>query len=169
MERVYRGVKIDGCPLSNTMLNGAWAGEDILGNNAAGTAKQSPVLELIGPMPVVKKVTGSAPGWKLASTGTSGNSNNASATSSISYQYGQAKIQASGRGFLGFERLKTIDEQTKVTTTTQYRQDFPYIGRPLSTEVRTEGGKLLRKSTSTWKLQRPASPTVASMAATARD
>ena len=136
-----------------TMLNGAWTGEDILGNNAAGTARQSPVLELIGPMPVVKKVTGSAPGWKLASTGTSGNSNDASATSSISYQYGQAKIQASGRGFLGFERLKTIDEQTRVTTTTQYRQDFPYIGRPLSTEVRTEGGKLLRNSTSTWNLE----------------
>ena len=136
-----------------TMLNGAWTGEDILGNNAAGTARQSPVLELIGPMPVVKKVTGSAPGWKLASTGTSGNSNDASATSSISYQYGQAKIQASGRGFLGFERLKTIDEQTNVTTTTQYRQDFPYIGRPLSTEVRTEGGKLLRNSTSTWNLE----------------
>ena len=152
-----------------TKLNGAWAGEDILGNNAAGTARQSPVLELIGPMPVVKKVTGSAPGWKLASTGTSGNSNNVGATSSISYRYGEAKIQASGRGFLGFERLKTIDEQTNVTTTTQYRQDFPYIGRPLSTEVRTEGGKLLRKSTSTWKLQRPASPTVASMATTARD
>ena len=152
-----------------TKLNGAWTGEDILGNNAAGTAKQSPVLELIGPMPVVKKVTGSAPGWGLASTGASDNSNDASAESSISYRYGQAKIQASGRGFLGFERLKTIDEQTKVTTTTQYRQDFPYIGRPLSTEVRTEGGKLLRKSTSTWKLQRPASPTVASMATTARD
>ena len=152
-----------------TKLNGAWTGEDILGNNAAGTAKQSPVLELIGPMPVVKKVTGSAPGWGLASTGASDNSNNASATSSISYRYGQAKIQASGRGFLGFERLKTIDEQTNVTTTTQYRQDFPYIGRPLSTEVRTEGGKLLRQSTSTWKLQRPASPTLASMAATARD
>ncbi|MCY4427252.1 MAG: hypothetical protein OXC05_09515 [Halieaceae bacterium] len=116
----------------------------------------------------MKKVTGSAPGWGLASTGTSGNSNTADAESSISYRYGEAKIQASGRGFLGFERLKTIDEETKVTTTTQYRQDFPYIGRPLSTEVRTEDGKLLRKSTSTWKLQRPASPTLASMADTAR-
>ena len=149
-------------------LNGPWLGEDRLGNNAKNTARKSPVLELIGSMPVVKKVTGSAPGWKLASTGASGNSNNAGAVNSISYRYGQAKIQASGRGFLGFERLKTIDEQTNVTTTTQYRQDFPYIGRPLSTEVRTAGGKLLRKSTSTWKLQRPAGATVASMAATAR-
>ena len=45
--------------------------------------------------------------------------------------------------------------QTGVRTTTTYRQDFPYIGLPLETAVKTAGmdGKLLRSATNTWRLQ----------------
>ena len=40
-------------------------------------------------------------------------------------------------------------------TTTTYRQDFPYIGLPLETAVKTAGmdGKLLRSAVNTWRLQ----------------
>ena len=77
-----------------------------------------------------------------------------SATSAIRYYYGEAKLQAMGRGFLGFQRLSTVDEQTGVTTTTRYRQDFPFIGSPLVTEVRSSAGHLLSKSENTWKLKK---------------
>ena len=45
------------------------------------------------------------------------------------YMYGGAKIDLKGRGFLGFRWMNAKDEQTEVLTTTEYRQDFPYIGQ----------------------------------------
>ena len=74
------------------------------------------------------------------------------ATSAISYYYGEAKIQAMGRGMLGFRTLTTIDEQTGVTTRTTYRQDFPFIGQPLKTEVFSAEGKLLGESSNNTRL-----------------
>ncbi len=118
-----------------TALNRDWSGTDTLG-------KTGPVMELIGPMPVVTRVSSSAP---IAS--------NPSAQSSISYYYGGAKIQASGRGFLGFERLKTVDDQTGVQTITTYRQDWPFIGYPLRTQTYSAQGKLLSESENTWRLK----------------
>ena len=61
-------------------------------------------------------------------------------------------MQAAGRGLLGFRTLTTVDLQTGVRTATTYRQDFPYIGLPLRTEVRTVSDKLLRAAQNTWKL-----------------
>ena len=66
--------------------------------------------------------------------------------------YAQGKVQAAGRGLLGFKALTTVDLQTGVRTTTTYRQDFPYSGYPLETEVRTADGLLLRSATNTWQL-----------------
>ncbi|MDZ7790303.1 MAG: hypothetical protein U5L08_07400 [Xanthomonadales bacterium] len=53
--------------------------------------------------------------------------------SRVRYAYSGARIQAGGRGFLGFAQLITYDEQSGVLTATRYRQDFPLIGRPLGT------------------------------------
>ena len=53
--------------------------------------------------------------------------------SRIRYAYSGARIQAGGRGFLGFAQLITYDEQSGVLTATRYRQDFPLIGRPRGT------------------------------------
>ena len=57
-----------------------------------------------------------------------------------------------GRGMLGFKTLTTIDNQTGVTTRTTYRQDFPFIGQPLSTEVYSGEGNLLGESTNDTRL-----------------
>ena len=129
-------------------LNAPWSGSHSLGNISDGTRKASPVLEMIGSMQVVSRVSSSSPGIALT-----GGAVNPSAQSDITYYYGEAKVQASGRGFLGFERLKTVDEQTQVETVTTYRQDFPFIGKPVSTEVRSPAGLLLRDSASNWELQ----------------
>lgn len=108
----------------------------------------SPVLEFSAPTQVVARVDSSAP-----KAGASPGAINTSAMSAISYYYGEARLQAAGRGFLGFERIKTKDEQTGVETTTTYRQDWPFIGHPLKTEVRTAQGHLLSEAENTWKLK----------------
>lgn len=94
-------------------------------------AKKSPVLEFTAPITVVTKVSGTAP--------TTANSSDDD-LSVIRYEYSEAKIQAAGRGFLGFRTISSIDEQSGVVTTTRYRQDFPFIGAPLYTEVIAPSG-----------------------------
>jgi RHS repeat-associated protein len=126
-------------------INGPWklpAGAHTLGKDSNNDNEYDPVLELNGPIYVVNEVASSAP-----VAGLSG------AKSSVSYRYGEAKLQASGRGMLGFERLKTIDNQTGITTTTTYRQDFPFIGTPLRTEVRRSDGLLISEADNHWELQ----------------
>jgi len=125
-------------------LNGNWELPE--GNLTLG--KESPVLELMGPMHVVTRVSSSAPALDPY-TGQV----DAQAQSHIGYYYGQARIQAEGRGLLGFRYVSTVDEQTGVTTTTEYRQDFPFIGQPLRTGVRTEQGHLLSEAENRWGLQ----------------
>jgi len=110
-----------------TTINGDW---DIPGSPAA-LEKTSPVLEVSGPMYVVTDVVGSTPSGSVGSPG----SVSTTATSSLSYYYSAAKAQAAGRGFLGFEQLKTIDNIDGVETTTQYRQDWPFTGFPIGTVV----------------------------------
>uniref|UniRef100_UPI004048554E toxin TcdB middle/N-terminal domain-containing protein n=1 Tax=Rheinheimera sp. TaxID=1869214 RepID=UPI004048554E len=52
---------------------------------------------------------------------------------SVTYQYGGLLVHKKGRGMLGFEVLRTKDEQTKVVTETVYNQLWPYTGIPKST------------------------------------
>jgi len=75
------------------------------------------VYDLIAPIYVVSQVQGSAPVY-----------NNPSATSQVQYHYVGAKLQAGGRGFLGFGEVISYDQQTHIRTNSRYRQDFPYIG-----------------------------------------
>ena len=109
--------------------------------------KNSPILEFTGPMYVVTQVESSAPAFDLAPSTTP-----SSNTSSISYQYGEARVQAAGRGFLGFERLISTDDQTGVSTLTRYRQDWPFIGRPMSTLVTSSAGHTLSASRTDWEM-----------------
>ncbi|PUA26358.1 MAG: hypothetical protein B0W54_21540 [Cellvibrio sp. 79] len=131
-------------------LNGGWdlpAGSVTL--NTANTSKGRPVLEVNGSTPIVTTVEGTAP-----SAGATANNISANAMSKIDYYYSEAKLQASGRGFLGFNSLKTVDAQTGITTTTTYRQDFPFIGSPLSTVVYYKNSEdktvILSKSINSW-------------------
>ncbi|MGD8176110.1 Ig-like domain-containing protein, partial [Marinimicrobium sp. ARAG 43.8] len=125
-------------------LNGDWE----LPEGNLMLDKSSPVLEVMGSMQVVTRVSGNAPALDPY-TGEV----DAQAQSHIGYYYGQARSQAEGRGMLGFRYVSTVDEQTGVTTTTEYRQDFPFIGVPLRTEVKTEQGHLLSEAENRWGLQ----------------
>ncbi|MFV8782931.1 RHS repeat-associated core domain-containing protein [Microbulbifer sp. SA54] len=121
-------------------LNDDWS-------DKGGLGKLSPTLELMGPMYVVTGVASSAP------TAINVDAEGTAATSKISYYYAQAKVQAGGRGMLGFEELRTVDEQTGTETVTSYRQDFPFQGYPVSTRVITADGLLLSESVNTWQLK----------------
>ncbi len=59
--------------------------------------------------------------------------NNVNDTVTVEYQYEGLRAQAGGRGMLGFEKIRTYDPKTKVTTETIYHQDYPYIGMPQET------------------------------------
>lgn len=124
-------------------LNGGWSlpasSKTLVPDN---TSKGAPVLEINGSMQIVTEVQSSAP---IAA--------DANARSRVSYYYREAKMQASGRGFLGFNRLLTVDQQTGITTTTTYRQDFPFNGQPLRTTVHSDNsktGKILSYAENEW-------------------
>lgn len=110
--------------------------------------KLSPVLELMAPIQVVTAVSSTAPAVN-DETGEMETEN----VSSISYFYEQAQVQAAGRGMLGFKRLRTLDHQSNVESTTTYRQDYPFTGYPLYTEKRTEAGDVISRSVNDWQLR----------------
>lgn len=103
-----------------------------------------PIIDLNSPTPIVTSVESSAP--------VAGNPN---ALNRVDYLYAEAKLQAGGRGFLGFKSLTSIDTQTGIYTTTEYRQDFPYIGMPTNTIVRTKEGKKLSEKINNYDLFQP--------------
>lgn len=93
--------------------------------NSPAVGRGSPVSDVLAPSYVVAKVSSSSP-----------RINDAAAKASLYYRYAGAKVQAGGRGFLGFREVITIDpNQTGgyVATTTQYSQVFPFVGAPTST------------------------------------
>ncbi|WP_444895184.1 RHS repeat-associated core domain-containing protein [Microbulbifer sp. SSSA005] len=120
---------------------------DLQGYHTLG--KFGPLLEVVGSQFLVTRVESSAPATKSETAG----GVDPEATSAISYFYGRARLQAGGRGLLGFASLRTIDEQSGIKTTTYYRQDFPFLSYPRRTETLTAEGMLLSESDSTWALQ----------------
>ena len=90
----------------------------------------SPVYDIESPLHVVSSVTTTAP--------VEGDSDN---EVTLLYSYEGARIQAGGRGFLGFSSL-TVTQADRVnlsnapagqdatSTTTEYLQNFPYTGLP---------------------------------------
>ncbi len=80
------------------------------------------VYDLIAPIYVVGQVLGSAPVY-----------GDPSARSQVQYHYVGAKLQAGGRGFLGFAEVISYDPQTHIRTNSRYRQDFPFVGMLVDT------------------------------------
>lgn len=80
-----------------------------------------------------------------------GVSNGVGGTYSSTYRYAGAKLDLSGRGFLGFRQMTVKDLQTNISDSTTYRQDFPYIGL-VSSATRTIGTQTLGQSTNTYQL-----------------
>lgn len=72
----------------------------------------------------------------------------------VSYQYGGMVINRQGRGFLGFELLRTIDEQTGIQTDTLYNQSFPLTGTPRAT-LQSYQGQTLNHSLSDYEVFHP--------------
>jgi RHS repeat-associated protein len=87
-------------------------------------ARGSPVFDIAAPGYVVRYVSSSAP-----------TENNPGATSMIRYEYRGMKMQAGGRGSLGFRKIITTDLQNLLRTETTYRAFFPLIGTPFNTNT----------------------------------
>ncbi|MGE4069831.1 MAG: RHS repeat-associated core domain-containing protein [Lysobacterales bacterium] len=89
----------------------------------------SPVLDLMTSMYVVSYVQSDAPVWGLPNS-----------RSLVSYRYVGAKMQAGGRGMLGFREIISTDHNFTgtpaghVVSKTAYSQGFPFIGMPVRTE-----------------------------------
>jgi Salmonella virulence plasmid 65kDa B protein/Insecticide toxin TcdB middle/N-terminal region/FG-GAP-like repeat len=77
-------------------------------------------------------------------------SNGVGGTYSSTYTYAGARMDLSGRGFLGFRQMAVNDLQTGITDVTTYRQDFPYLGLVASTS-RLFGAQVLGQSTNTYQ------------------
>ncbi len=105
----------------------------------------NPILPINGGMNVVTTVTSDKP-----EAGNEPGNVNEQATISVDYYYAGARVQGGGRGFLGFEQLTSIDGTTGIATTTRYRQDYPFVGAPDSTEVRGPNGELIKQSFTDW-------------------
>lgn len=112
------------------------------GDNLAAV-DTAPALEFIAPVYAVTQVGNSAP------TASSPNH-----MRRINYHYHHARIQAGGRGYLGFEKISTVDHETGVRTETSYGQDWPFIGLPETTVVTTKDGAKLSESQSIWASER---------------
>lgn len=91
----------------------------------------APVFEYMAPVNVVTKVTGDAPSSNSAYG--QYNSFNGATKAEVEYYYGSARVQAGGRGFLGFRYVATKDPQSGVIVETRYRQDWPFVGVPETT------------------------------------
>lgn len=92
----------------------------------------APVLDFLAPMYVVAKASSSSP-----------QASDANAMASLHYRYAGARVQAGGRGFLGFREIVTFDPNQSdghVATSTVYRQDFPFAGMPAQTIKRAFPG-----------------------------
>ncbi|MCE3001914.1 MAG: FG-GAP-like repeat-containing protein, partial [Xanthomonadaceae bacterium] len=92
----------------------------------------SPVFEVASPMYVVVKAESSAPTESVAGQPETG----PASLAAVQYKYTGARLQAGGRGFLGFASVQTFDLQNKIETTTAYCQNFPFTGRPAWTQAR---------------------------------
>ncbi|WP_162823706.1 toxin TcdB middle/N-terminal domain-containing protein [Lysobacter sp. TY2-98] len=115
-------------PLTMGALYGRGAGA----RNAFTWGRGSPVRDLAGPMYVVSRAASSSP-----------QAGAPDAKAAIYYRYEGARIQAGGRGFLGFAAVETIDANNPdgyVVSRTEYRQDFPFVGVPQHTTKRLVAG-----------------------------
>ncbi len=94
-------------------------GEPISGDVIADTVAP------VGPLTVVRKVES--------------DSHTDGSRVSIDYRYGGMLLHREGLGSLGFKQLQTTDAQSLVSTTTAYKQAYPFTGMPLQTEQQVAG------------------------------
>jgi len=109
-------------PLTNNALYRRDSGT----RNSANWGRGSPVADILMPMYAVAAVSNSSP-----------QDGNPNAMATVYYRYAGAKMQAGGRGFLGFREIVAYDPNQAanqhVVTSTLYAQNFPYVGMPAET------------------------------------
>ncbi|GAA5007329.1 FG-GAP-like repeat-containing protein [Pseudoluteimonas lycopersici] len=107
------------------LTNNAVYLRDTGSRNSIDAGRGAAVTDLLMPSYVVARAASSAP--------SDGNPNG---VAKLFYRYAGAKMQAGGRGFLGFREIVTIDPNEAegyVTTQTIYNQKFPLVGMPART------------------------------------
>jgi len=114
--------------------------------DSGANAASYPVQDLQSPLYIVSQV--------ITSNGVGG-------TYSSSYSYAGAKLDLSGRGFLGFRQMTVKDLQTGISDTTNYLQSFPYVGLAAST-TRTVGAQTLGQSVNTFQFSNSGGTTTVS-------
>lgn len=102
-------------------------------------ANPAPVLELGAMGYAVIQVAGSAPTIAVPTN-----------MNKVTYHYHRARLQAGGRGHLGFETITSVDQQTGIKTETTYHQDWPFVGMPKKTLTLTKEGYKLSEAVNTW-------------------
>ena len=111
------------------LTNNALYQRDSGARNTTNWGRGSPVTDLLMPMYAVAAVSSSSP-----------QEGNPDAMATVYYRYAGAKMQAGGRGFLGFREIVTYDPNQAanqhVVTGTSYHQNFPYVGMPSETVKR---------------------------------
>ena len=93
-----------------------------------------PVVDMTGPIQVVSRVD---------------TANGIGGTYGTTYSYAGAKSNVLGR-FLGFRQMTVQDLQTNIVQTTNFRQDFPFIGMVESVTKRL-GAQTLNQSTNSYQ------------------
>lgn len=78
---------------------------------------------------------------------------NTDAKVSNRYFYANARIQAGGRGFLGFEKTMVVDDQTGIRTTSEFRQDWPFIGVEIKNEKWASDTQKISSRVNNWKFR----------------
>lgn len=61
------------------------------------------------------------------------------------YFYEAAQFSSDGRGSLGFKVFRQVDVDKGITNRREYRQDFPFVGRLVRSQIKA-GGKILSSS-----------------------
>lgn len=118
------------------------------GTGSLASAFNTPVQEYFAPVLLVTTVESSAPSYSVSAGQLVWDEK-----ARIEYFYDGAKIQAGGKGYLGFRSLTTLDPQTGVRTQVHYRQDWPYVGAPVQTAVYAPSGDLLSIEHTDWELK----------------
>lgn len=74
----------------------------------------------------------------------------ASGAVDVVYRYVGAKANLAGGGFLGFRQIASANGNTGITTTTNFRQDYPFARLATSLVSTQPSGGLLKQVTNTW-------------------
>ena len=99
-----------------------------------GSGAVYPVVDLQAPIYVVSQAS--------SRNGTGG-------TFNTTYTYGGAKVDQSGRGFLGFAWQQALNTGTNISSYTEYAQNFPYIGIPTQASSKLGTSQVLKQTSNT--------------------